>query len=116
MREASPRSLLFVVVIMVGSALAFTLLTAPFTTLLGGGAGAVAAAFHGVAPFVYLFVGTIALYLAWRLLTGDIRAFGSPAALGRRRDALVQRPLHAASDSVRYVHPVAVRQPGARTP
>lgn len=74
-REASPRSLLFVVVIMVGSALAFTLLTAPFTTLLGGGAGAVAAAFHGVAAFVYLFVGTIGLYLAWRLLTGHIRAF-----------------------------------------
>ena len=69
MREASPRSLLFVVGIMVGSALAFTLLTAPLTLLLGGGAGAVAAAFHGVAAFVYLFVGTIGLYLAWRLLT-----------------------------------------------
>jgi hypothetical protein len=75
MREASPRSLLLVVVIMVGSALAFTLLTAPFTALLGGGAGTVPAAFHGVAAFVYLFVGTIGLYLAWRLLTGHIRAF-----------------------------------------
>jgi hypothetical protein len=35
----------------------------------------VPAAFHGVAAFVYLFVGTIGLYLAWRLLTGHIRAF-----------------------------------------
>jgi hypothetical protein len=64
-----------VVVIMVGSALAFTLLTAPFTRLLGAGAGAIPAAFHGMAAFLYLFVGTIGLYLGWRLLTGHIRAF-----------------------------------------
>jgi hypothetical protein len=75
LREASPRSLLLVVVIMIGSALAVTLVTAPFTALLGGGAGAVPAAFHGLAAFIYLFVGTIGLYLAWRLLTGSIRAF-----------------------------------------
>jgi len=74
-REASTRSLVSVVVIMVGSALAFTLLTAPFTKLLGAGAGAIPAAFHGMAAFLYLFVGTIGLYLGWRLLTGHIRAF-----------------------------------------
>jgi len=74
-REASTRSLVSVVVIMVGSALAFTLLTAPFTKLLGTGAGAIPAAFHGMAAFLYLFVGTIGLYLGWRLLTGHIRAF-----------------------------------------
>jgi hypothetical protein len=74
-REASTRSLISVVAIMIGSALAFTLLTAPFTKLLGAGAGAIPAAFHGMAAFLYLFVGTIGLYLGWRLLTGHIRAF-----------------------------------------
>ena len=74
-REASTRSLVSVVLIMIGSAVAFTLLTAPLTQLLGTGAGAVPAAFHGMAAFLYLFVGTIGLYLGWRLLTGHIRAF-----------------------------------------
>ncbi|HEV8585848.1 MAG TPA: hypothetical protein VGT02_12825 [Methylomirabilota bacterium] len=75
MREASTRSLIAVAVILVASALGFTLLTAPFLKLLGSGAGAVAAAFHGLAAFLYLFMGTIGLYLGWRLLTGNIRAF-----------------------------------------
>ena len=75
MREASPRSLIAVVAILIGSALAFTLATAPFTKLLGAGAGAVPAALHGMMAFLYLFVGTIGLYLGWRLLTGRIRAF-----------------------------------------
>ena len=75
MREASPRSLIAVVAILIGSALAFTLATAPFTRLLGAGAGAVPAAIHGMMAFLSLFVGTIGLYLGWRLLTGRIRAF-----------------------------------------
>src|SRR5437660_12574523 len=75
MREASPRSLIAVVLILIGSALAFALATAPFTRLLGAGAGAVPAAIHGMMAFLYLFVGTIGLYLGWRLLTGRIRAF-----------------------------------------
>jgi hypothetical protein len=75
MREASTASLVAVAAILIISALAFTLLTAPFTKLLGAGAGAVPAAFHGLAAFLYLFVGTIGLYLGWRLLTGRIRAF-----------------------------------------
>src|SRR2546428_13604039 len=75
MREASPRSLIAVVAILIASALAFTLATAPLTKLLGAGAGAVPAAFHGTMAFLYLFVGTIGLYLGWRLMTGRIRAF-----------------------------------------
>src|SRR5688572_21981787 len=74
-REASTRSLVAVAVIMAGSAVAFGLLTSPLTQLLGTGAAAVPAAFHGVAALLYLFVGTIGLYLGWRLLTGHIRAF-----------------------------------------
>jgi hypothetical protein len=74
-REASTRSLVAVAIILVASALGFMLMTAPFLKLLGTGAGAVAATFHGLAAFLYLFVGTIGLYLGWRLLTGHIRAF-----------------------------------------
>jgi hypothetical protein len=73
--EASARSLGWVVALMIGSALGVTLMTAPVTRLLGAGAGAVPAAFHGLAAFLYLFVGTIGLYLGWRLLTGRISAF-----------------------------------------
>jgi hypothetical protein len=75
MREASTASLVAVVAILIGSALLFTLATAPFAKLLGAGAGAVPAAFHGLAAFLYLFVGTIGLYLGWRIMTGRIRAF-----------------------------------------
>src|SRR5262245_46631836 len=74
MREASTASLVAVVAIMIASALAFTLLTAPFEKLLGPGGGAIPAAIHGLMAFLYLFVGTIGLYLGWRLLTGHIRA------------------------------------------
>ncbi len=74
-REASTASLILVVAVLIGTALAFVLATAPFAALVGPGRGAIAASFHGVAAFLYLFVGTIGLYLAWRLLTGRIRAF-----------------------------------------
>ena len=75
MQEASTRSLIAVVALMIGSAMAFTLATAPFARLLGGGAGAIPSAFHGMVAFLYLFIGTIGLYLGWRLLTGRISAF-----------------------------------------
>lgn len=75
MREASTASLVAVVAIMIGSALAFTLATAPFSKLLGAGTAALPAAIHGTMAFLYLFVGTIGLYLGWRLMTGRIRAF-----------------------------------------
>src|SRR5438046_8596985 len=74
-REASTVSLVAVAVILVVSAFGFTAMTAPITNLLGAGGGAVPAAFHGLAAFLYLFVGTIGLYLGWRLVTGRIRAF-----------------------------------------
>ena len=74
-REASTTSLVAVAGILIVSALAFTALTAPVAKLLGSAAGAVPAAFHGMAAFLYLFVGTIGLYLGWRLMTGRIRAF-----------------------------------------
>jgi hypothetical protein len=73
--EASTRSLIGVVAVMIGTALAFTLITGPVAKLLGTGAGALPAAIHGTAAFLYLFVGTIGLYLGWRLMTGHIRAF-----------------------------------------
>lgn len=75
MREASTRSLVAVVALLMASAIGFTLLTSSVTKLLGNAAGAVPAAFHGMAAFLYLFVGTIGLYLGWRLVTGRIRAF-----------------------------------------
>ena len=74
LREASTASLAAVVVILIATALAFTALTAPITALVGSGTGAVAGAVHGMAAFLYLFVGTIGVYLAWRLMTGRIRA------------------------------------------
>ena len=74
-REASTASLALVVGVLVGSALAFVLATAPFSALLGPGQGALPATFHGLSAFLYLFVGTIGLYLGWRLWTGRIRAF-----------------------------------------
>jgi hypothetical protein len=74
-REASTISLVVVAVILIVSAFGFTAMKAPITNLLGAGGGAVPAAFHGLAAFLYLFVGTIGLYLGWRLVTGRIRAF-----------------------------------------
>jgi len=74
-REASTASLALVVGVLIGSALAFVLATAPFSALLGTSQGALPAMFHGLSAFLYLFVGTIGLYLAWRLWTGRIRAF-----------------------------------------
>jgi hypothetical protein len=75
LREASTASLAAVAGLLVAGALAFTAMTASVTQLLGAGGGAVPAAFHGLAAFLYLFVGTIGLYLGWRLVTGRIRAF-----------------------------------------
>lgn len=75
LEEASTRSLVAVAAIMIVSAFTLTLATAPFAKLLGEHAGAVPAAFHGLAAFLFLFIGTIGLYLGWRLLTGRIRAF-----------------------------------------
>jgi hypothetical protein len=74
-REASTASLALVVGVLIGTALAFVLATAPISALLGPSQAALPAMFHGLAAFLYLFVGTVGLYLAWRLWTGRIRAF-----------------------------------------
>jgi hypothetical protein len=74
-QEASTASLALVVGILIGTALAFVLATAPFAALLGPSQAALPSMFHGLAAFLYLFVGTVGLYLAWRLWTGRIRAF-----------------------------------------
>ncbi|HEX7126384.1 MAG TPA: hypothetical protein VF406_11550, partial [Thermodesulfobacteriota bacterium] len=73
-REASRRSLILVMAILLGSALVFTLLTAPFTDLLGESRGAVPSVYHAMAAFIYLVVGTVGLYLAWQLWTGRVRS------------------------------------------
>jgi len=71
---ASSASLILVVVLLIGSAFVITLLTGPFNSLLGEQSGAIPAAFHATAAFIYLFVGAIGLYLAWRLWIGRIYA------------------------------------------
>ena len=73
--EASTASLALVVGLLIGVAATVVLATAPFTTLLGKTHAALASGFHGLAAFLYLIVGTIGLYLGWRLFTGRIRAF-----------------------------------------
>lgn len=72
---ASTASLALVIGLLIGSALAFVLATAPFGALLGESRATLPAMFHGLSAFLYLFVGTIGLYLAWRLWAGRIRAF-----------------------------------------
>lgn len=73
--EASTASLALVVGLMIGVAAAVVLATAPFTALVGRSQAALASAFHGLSAFLYLIVGTIGLYLGWRLFVGRIRAF-----------------------------------------
>ncbi|HZS32703.1 MAG TPA: hypothetical protein VFC42_04940 [Methylomirabilota bacterium] len=72
---ASTASLLAVVALLVGTALVFVAATAPLQMLIGPHRGAIAATFHGMAALFDLAVGTVGLYLAWRLWTGRIRAF-----------------------------------------
>jgi len=73
--EASTASLALVVGLLIGVAATAVIATAPVTALIGQSRAALAAAFHGLSAFLYLIVGTIGLYLGWRLLTGRIRAF-----------------------------------------
>ena len=87
-REASTASLALVVGILIGTALAFLAATAPFTHLIGHSRAALASALHGLSAFLYLIVGTIGLYLAWRLWTGRIRAFADLQLLDRKSTRL----------------------------
>jgi hypothetical protein len=72
---ASTASLLAVVALLIGSAVIFVAATAPLQMLIGPHRGAIASTFHGMAAIFDLFVGTVGVYLAWRLWTGRIRAF-----------------------------------------
>jgi hypothetical protein len=74
LKEASTRSLVAVAAIMVASALAFTLATAPLAKLLGEHAAALPAAFHGLAAFLFLFIGTMHLKRLRGVLAGLILA------------------------------------------
>ncbi|MFQ5839071.1 MAG: hypothetical protein ACE5HJ_09885, partial [Thermoplasmata archaeon] len=49
--------------------------TSPVSFLVGEGESKLVAAFHGIAAFIFLLSATITLYLGWRLLIGEIKAF-----------------------------------------
>lgn len=68
-------SLALVSAVLVAGSTAIVLATAPFARLLGPSAHALCAALHGMGAFLLMVTSTIGLYLAWRLVTGRIRAF-----------------------------------------
>jgi len=73
--EPSLATLLIVIVgviALVGLAMA---VTAPTGVLVGDTQWHVISAFHGLAATTFLLGATIAVYLAWRLYVGEIRAF-----------------------------------------
>ena len=53
----------------------FAAVTAPVNVLLGDSSWAVISVFHGLGATAFLLATTIAVYLAWRLYIGEIRAF-----------------------------------------
>jgi len=69
------RSLPFVIIVLVATAAVIVLTTAPFATLIGPSAYALAGALHGMFAFLLLVVMTIGLYLAWSLFIGRLKAF-----------------------------------------
>jgi len=71
----STLSLLCVGGLLVATSTIIVLTTAPFAAILGESTYALASALHGLMAFLLLVVSTIALYLAWRLLTGRIKAY-----------------------------------------
>ena len=73
--EWSKRSLAFVIGLLITISAFIVLSTAPFAGLLGPSAYALGSALHGMMAFFLLVVSTIALYLAWRLFVGRIKAF-----------------------------------------
>lgn len=77
LRRMEP-SLVTLVLIVVGAAALVGLsaaMSAPIGDLLGESSWSIVSAFHGIAATVFLLGMTIALYLAWRLYTGEIKAF-----------------------------------------
>ncbi|MEK6986632.1 MAG: hypothetical protein AABX97_00880 [Candidatus Thermoplasmatota archaeon] len=52
-----------------------TAATAPVGDLLGDSSWSVISVFHGLGATAFLLGATIAVYLAWRLYIGEIKAF-----------------------------------------
>ncbi|MDL1894857.1 hypothetical protein FBQ82_01155 [Anaerolineae bacterium CFX7] len=74
-RESSYISLGLVVVVLLAIGAFLIVTTVPFQTLLGEGSWAMIGAFHGLSAGLLMVVATIGLYLAYRLFTGQIKAF-----------------------------------------
>ncbi|MFQ6012181.1 MAG: hypothetical protein ACE5LS_00835 [Thermoplasmata archaeon] len=67
---------IFIIVTGAIAVIGFTAVaTSPVSLLVGEGAFKLLAAFHGIAAFIFLLSATITLYLGWRLLIGEIKAF-----------------------------------------
>lgn len=76
-RQMEP-SLATLLILTVGAIAAMGLLlalTAPVSDLLGSSSWSVISVFHGLSATTFLLGSTIAVYLAWRLYIGEIRAF-----------------------------------------
>ncbi|HLE53830.1 MAG TPA: hypothetical protein VI999_01125 [Thermoplasmata archaeon] len=76
-RKMEP-SLATLLILMVGAIAVIglvTAVTAPVSDLLGDSQWSVISVFHGLGATAFLLGATIAVYLAWRLYIGEIRAF-----------------------------------------
>ena len=77
LRKMEP-SLLVLLLVVLGAIAAVGLamaLSAPVDVLVGADQWKIVSAFHGMSATVFLLSATIAVYLAWRLYTGQIKAF-----------------------------------------
>lgn len=73
--EPSLATLLLVLVGAIAIAGLVLAITAPTGALVGDTQWRVISAFHGLGATVFLLSATIAVYLAWRMYAGEIRAF-----------------------------------------
>lgn len=73
--EPSLATLLIVVVGAIGLIGVAVAATAPIGTLVGDTQWKLISAFHGMSATIFLLGSTIAVYLAWRLYIGEIKAF-----------------------------------------
>lgn len=69
------RSLALVVLALVGGAALLLATTAPFDRLLGNSRGALIVTYHGLSAGLLVIASAIAVYLGWRLYSGQIKAF-----------------------------------------
>ncbi len=68
-------TLAYVLIAAIGAVALLALITAPVAELLGDSQYAVPSTLHGVAAMTYVIVATIAAYLAYRLYTGELKAY-----------------------------------------